>query len=61
MAQDERPGRTLCPEPSGDLHLGNLRTALLSWLFARSSGRSLLLRYEDLDAGRTVPGIAKWN
>mgnify|MGYP002721453832 CR=1 FL=1 len=47
------------PSPSGDLHLGNLRTALLSWLFARSSGRPLLLRYEDLDAGRTVPGSAE--
>lgn len=47
------------PSPSGDLHLGNLRTALLSWLFARASGRELLLRYEDLDAGRTVPGSAE--
>lgn len=47
------------PSPSGDLHLGNLRTALLSWLFARASGRQLLLRYEDLDAGRTVPGSAE--
>lgn len=53
------PAGRYAPSPSGDLHLGNLRTALLSWLFARSSGRNLLLRYEDLDAGRTVPGSAR--
>lgn len=47
------------PSPSGDLHLGNLRTALLSWLFAASTGRPLLLRFEDLDAGRTIPGSAE--
>lgn len=40
------------PSPSGDLHLGNLRTALLAWLFARASGRRFLMRMEDLD-GRT--------
>ncbi|WP_344469935.1 tRNA glutamyl-Q(34) synthetase GluQRS [Nakamurella flavida] len=37
------------PSPSGDLHVGNLRTALLAWLFARSTGRAFLLRVEDLD------------
>lgn len=42
------------PSPSGALHLGNLRTAVLAWLFARSSGRDFLLRMEDLD--RAVPG-----
>ncbi len=42
------------PSPSGDLHVGNLRTALLAWLFARSTGRDFLLRIEDLD--RVVPG-----
>ena len=40
------------PSPSGDLHLGNLRTALLAWLFARSSGRRFLMRIEDLDRDR---------
>ncbi|WP_120003738.1 tRNA glutamyl-Q(34) synthetase GluQRS [Nesterenkonia muleiensis] len=47
------------PSPSGDLHLGNLRTAILAWLFARASGRELLLRYEDVDTSRTVPGSAE--
>lgn len=37
------------PSPTGDLHLGSLRTALLAWLFARSDGGQLLLRIEDLD------------
>lgn len=40
------------PSPSGDLHLGNLRTALLAWLFARSTGRRFLVRVEDLDRVR---------
>jgi glutamyl-tRNA synthetase len=40
------------PSPTGPLHLGNLRTALLAWLFARSAGSPFLLRIEDLDAGR---------
>ncbi|MCP3426265.1 tRNA glutamyl-Q(34) synthetase GluQRS [Rothia sp. AR01] len=45
------------PSPSGDLHLGNLRTALLAWLFARSTGRAFLLRVEDLD--RVQEGSAR--
>ena len=40
------------PSPTGDLHLGNLRTALLAWLFARKSGGRFLVRMEDLDRGR---------
>jgi glutamyl-tRNA synthetase len=37
------------PSPTGPLHLGNLRTALVAWLFARSTGSQFLLRMEDLD------------
>ncbi len=48
---ENRVGR-YAPSPTGDLHLGNLRTALLAWLFARSAGAGFLLRIEDLDAGR---------
>ena len=47
------------PSPTNDLHLGNLRTALLGWLFARSTARRFLLRIEDLDAARVRPGIAE--
>jgi glutamyl-tRNA synthetase len=43
------------PSPTGTLHLGNLRTALLAWLFARSAGSAFLVRMEDLDAGRVRP------
>ncbi|MCU1487696.1 MAG: earS, partial [Actinomycetia bacterium] len=39
------------PSPTGRLHLGNLRTALLAWLFARSAGSPFLVRMEDLDRG----------
>jgi glutamyl-tRNA synthetase len=41
------------PSPSGELHVGNLRTAVLAWLFAKSSGRKFLLRVEDLDRARS--------
>lgn len=37
------------PSPSGDLHLGNLRTAILAWVLARRTGRAFHLRVEDLD------------
>lgn len=37
------------PSPTGPLHLGNLRTALIAWVFARSAGGRFVLRVEDLD------------
>lgn len=40
------------PSPSGDLHLGNLRTAILAWALARGTGRAFHLRVEDLDRVR---------
>ena len=46
------PAGRFAPSPSGELHLGNLRTALLAWLFARSTGRQFLVRVEDLDRAR---------
>ncbi|SDB84696.1 glutamyl-tRNA synthetase [Raineyella antarctica] len=49
------------PSPTSDLHVGNLRTALLAWLFARHSGRRFLVRIEDLDVTRVAhdPAIAR--
>jgi glutamyl-tRNA synthetase len=47
------------PSPTGTLHLGNLRTALLAWLFARSAGARFLVRMEDLDTARVRPGSAE--
>jgi glutamyl-tRNA synthetase len=41
------------PSPSGELHLGNARTALLAWLQARAAGGRFVLRVEDLDPGRS--------
>jgi len=41
------------PSPTGLLHLGNVRTALLNWLFARRHGGRFLLRLEDTDAQRS--------
>src|SRR5680860_1148607 len=43
------------PSPTGPLHLGNLRTALLAWLFARSGGGRFLLRMENLDPATARP------
>jgi glutamyl-tRNA synthetase len=47
------PDGRFAPSPSGPLHLGNLRTALLAWLFARSAGARFGVRVEDLDPGRS--------
>lgn len=44
------------PSPTGDLHLGNLRTALVAWLHARSQGGQFLVRMEDTDTPRVVAG-----
>ncbi|CAG7719108.1 unnamed protein product [Allacma fusca] len=44
------------PSPTGHLHLGGFRTALLNYLFARKHQGSFLLRVEDTDQARTVPG-----
>ena len=44
------------PSPTGALHLGSLRTALFNWLAARGSGGTFVLRIEDTDQGRYVPG-----
>jgi glutamyl/glutaminyl-tRNA synthetase len=47
------------PSPTGQLHLGNLRTAVLAWLFARSTGWRFLLCIGDLDFSRVRPGLAE--
>ncbi|HUB06498.1 MAG TPA: tRNA glutamyl-Q(34) synthetase GluQRS [Myxococcales bacterium] len=47
------------PSPTGELHLGALRTALLAWLAARASGGTFVVRVEDLDRERVRPGLAE--
>ncbi|MCW2925261.1 MAG: Glutamate--tRNA ligase [Thermoleophilia bacterium] len=54
MATAPHDGR-YAPSPTGELHLGNLRTALAAWLFARAGGGRLLLRIDDLDPDRSRP------
>ena len=44
------------PSPTGYMHVGNLRTALYTWLIARHSGGKFILRIEDTDQGRLVEG-----
>lgn len=47
------------PSPTGDLHLGSAATALVTWLAARKAGGELVLRIEDIDHPRVVPGAAE--
>lgn len=44
------------PSPTGTPHIGNIRTALFNWLFARHHGGKFILRIEDTDQERLVPG-----
>jgi len=46
------------PSPTGDLHLGGAWTALASWALAKASGGATVLRIEDIDTPRIVPGAA---
>ncbi|MDE6271677.1 MAG: glutamate--tRNA ligase [Muribaculaceae bacterium] len=44
------------PSPTGPLHIGGVRTALFNYLFARANGGDMILRIEDTDSNRFVPG-----
>ena len=53
----DTPARTrFAPSPTGSLHLGSIRTALFNYLLAQRTGGQFLLRIEDTDQKRTVPG-----
>jgi glutamyl-tRNA synthetase len=53
----DSPARTrFAPSPTGNLHLGSIRTALFNYLLARKTKGQFLLRLEDTDQKRTVPG-----
>ncbi len=47
------------PSPTGYMHVGNLRTALYTWLIARHAGGTFILRIEDTDQGRLVEGATE--
>ena len=48
------------PSPTGPLHIGGVRTALYNYLFARQHGGDMLLRIEDTDSARFVPGAEEY-
>lgn len=50
------PRLRFAPSPTGFQHIGNLRTALFSWLYARHTGGQFILRIEDTDTTRTIEG-----
>ncbi len=53
----DRPVRTrFAPSPTGEFHVGGLRTALFTWLTARNAGGQFVLRIEDTDQSRYDPG-----
>jgi glutamyl-tRNA synthetase len=53
----DRPVRVrYAPSPTGFPHVGNIRTALFNWLWARHTGGAFIVRIEDTDVARTVPG-----
>ncbi|WP_026369700.1 glutamate--tRNA ligase [Kallotenue papyrolyticum] len=57
MTDATRPARTrFAPSPTGFVHIGSLRTVIFNWLWARHTGGQFLLRIEDTDRNRYVPG-----
>jgi len=55
-----RPRLRFAPSPTGLMHIGGYRTALFSWLYARHTGGSFILRIEDTDVARTVEGAVDY-
>ncbi|MEO1370323.1 MAG: glutamate--tRNA ligase family protein [Acidobacteriota bacterium] len=55
----EAPRGRWAPTPSGFLHVGNARSALLAWLSIRAAGGRFLYRLEDLDPPRVLAGAAE--
>jgi glutamyl-tRNA synthetase len=53
------PRVRFAPSPTGRLHIGNIRTATLNWLFARKVGGSFLLRLDDTDTERSTEAFAQ--
>ena len=45
----------IAPSPTGELHIGNARTALFNWLYARKHDGKFLLRIDDTDVERSTP------
>lgn len=60
MNKDTEVRVRFAPSPTGGLHLGGVRTALFNYLFARSNGGTFVLRVEDTDQTRFVPGAEEY-
>lgn len=56
MEQQRKVRVRFAPSPTGPLHIGGVRTALYNYLFARQNGGDMILRIEDTDSHRFVPG-----
>jgi glutamyl-tRNA synthetase len=59
MTSPRSPRGRYAPSPTGLIHVGNARTALVAWLSVRSRGGAFVWRLEDLDPPRVVPGMAE--
>ncbi len=55
-----KPRLRFAPSPTGLAHVGAYRTALFSWLYARHTGGTFILRIEDTDVARTVEGAVDY-
>ncbi len=60
MPHNQRVRVRFAPSPTGPLHIGGVRTALYNYLFARKHGGDFLLRIEDTDSQRYVPGSEEY-
>ncbi len=60
MSDNRRVRVRFAPSPTGPLHIGGVRTALYNYLFAKKHGGDLLLRIEDTDSTRFVPGAEEY-
>lgn len=58
--QVKKPRLRFAPSPTGFQHIGGFRTALFSWLYARHTGGSFVLRIEDTDTARTLEGAVEF-
>jgi len=60
MTNDKKVRVRFAPSPTGPLHIGGVRTALYNYLFAKKQGGDFILRIEDTDQARSVPGAEKY-
>src|SRR5712692_8636522 len=59
ISAGKTPRLRFAPSPTGFQHIGGFRTALFSWLYARHTGGTFILRIEDTDTTRTVEGAVE--